>query len=90
VFVAAVGQLGAALERHPSGPLFGRFAGLFVVVVWAWVLYALYANRFDTDDLIYRLAKSGAMLAIAAVAVARGATTTRRAAGQSAGLEKTE
>jgi hypothetical protein len=29
----------------------------------------LYANRFDTDDLIFRLAKSGAMLAIAAVAV---------------------
>src|SRR5262249_30274012 len=31
--------------------------------------YALYANRFDTDDLIFRLAKSGAMLAIAAIAV---------------------
>jgi low temperature requirement protein LtrA len=39
------------------------------VIVWAWVLYALYANRFDTDDLIFRLAKPGAMLAIAAVAV---------------------
>jgi low temperature requirement protein LtrA len=69
VFVAAVGQLGAALARHPSGPVFARFAGLFVVVVWAWVLYTLYANRFDSDDLIYRLAKSGGMLAIAAVAV---------------------
>jgi low temperature requirement protein LtrA len=49
--------------------VFARFAGLFVVVVWAWVLYTLYANRFDSDDLIYRLAKSGGMLAIAAVAV---------------------
>jgi len=53
----------------PSAPVFARFAGLFVVVVWAWVLYTLYANRFDTDDLIFRLAKSGAMLAIAAIAV---------------------
>ena len=69
VFVAAVGQLSGALSLDPSGPIFARFAALFVVVVWAWVLYALYANRFDTDDLIFRLAKSGAMLAIAAIAV---------------------
>jgi low temperature requirement protein LtrA len=69
VFVAAVSQLGAALARDPSAAVFVRFGALFVVVVWAWVLYALYANRFDTDDLIFRLAKSGAMLAIAAVAV---------------------
>jgi low temperature requirement protein LtrA len=69
VFVAAVSQLGAALARNPSVAVFARFAALFVVVVWAWVLYTLYANRFDTDDLIFRLAKSGGMLAIAAVAV---------------------
>jgi hypothetical protein len=48
---------------------FARFVALFVVVVWAWMLYTAYANRFDTDDIIFRLAKSGAMLAIAAVAV---------------------
>ncbi len=48
---------------------FARFVALFVVVVWAWILYTAYTNRFDTDDLIFRLAKSGAMLAIAAVAV---------------------
>jgi len=69
VFVAAVSQLGAALARDPSGAVFARYVALFVVIVWAWVLYTLYANRFDTDDLIFRLAKSGAMLAIAAVAV---------------------
>jgi low temperature requirement protein LtrA len=33
------------------------------------VLYTLYANRFDTDDLIFRLSKSAGMLAIAAVAI---------------------
>jgi low temperature requirement protein LtrA len=69
VFVAAVSQLGAALARDPSAVVFARFAALFVVVVWAWILYALYANRFDTDDLIFRLTKSAAMLAIAAIAV---------------------
>ena len=69
MFVAAVSQLGAALARDPSARVFARFAALFVVIVWAWVLYTMYANRFDTDDLIFRLAKSGAMLAIAALAV---------------------
>jgi low temperature requirement protein LtrA len=69
VFAAAVSRLGAAVARDPSGPVFARFVGLLVVIIWAWVLYALYANRFDTDDLIFRLAKSVAMLAVAAIAV---------------------
>jgi low temperature requirement protein LtrA len=69
VFVAAVGQLGMAVARHPSAAGFARFASLFVIVVWAWVLYALYANRFDTDDLVFRLGKAGAMFAVAVVAV---------------------
>lgn len=69
VFVAVVSQLGIALARDPSGAGYARFAALFVVTVWAWIIYTLYANRFDTDDLIFRLSKAGAMLAIAAVAV---------------------
>jgi low temperature requirement protein LtrA len=69
VFVAAVSQLGAALARDPSEAVFARFAALFVVIFWAWILYTLYANRFDTDDLVFRLGKSGGMLAIAAIAV---------------------
>ncbi|MGA8747030.1 MAG: low temperature requirement protein A [Solirubrobacterales bacterium] len=69
VFVVAVGELAAALAREPTAAVFARFLGLFVVVAWAWSGYTFYANRFDTDDLVYRLAKSGAMLAIAAVAI---------------------
>ena len=69
VFAAALSELMSGLARHPSASTFLRFGGLFVVVVWAWILYALYANRFDTDDLIFRLAKSGAMMAVAAAAV---------------------
>jgi low temperature requirement protein LtrA len=69
VFAAAVSQLAASLAREPSGATFARFAALFVLVVWPWMFYTLYSNRFDTDDLIFRLAKSGAMFAIAAVAV---------------------
>jgi low temperature requirement protein LtrA len=69
VFAAAVSRLGAAVAHDPSGPVLARFVALLVVIIWAWILYTLYANRFDTDDLIFRLAKSAAMLAIAAIAV---------------------
>jgi len=69
VFIAALTQLGDGLARDPTARTFARFAGLFVVIVWAWILYTLYPNRFDTDDLVFRLSKSGAMLAIAAIAV---------------------
>jgi low temperature requirement protein LtrA len=69
VFVAAIAELGAGLSRDPSGAGFARFAGLFVAVGWAWTGFTLYANRFDTDDLIYRLAKATAALAVAAVAI---------------------
>jgi len=69
IFAAAVSQLAVALSRDPSGPAFARFVGLFVVVAWAWMGFVFYANRFDTDDVIYRLVKSCAMLAIAAIAV---------------------
>lgn len=69
VFVVAVGELATTLASDPSAADFARFAGLFFVVAWAWAGFTFYANRFDTDDLIYRLAKSGAMLAIAAIAI---------------------
>lgn len=69
VFVAAVGELATALAGDPSSAAFARFAGLFTVVAWSWAGFTLYANRFDTDDLVYRLAKSLAMLAIAALAI---------------------
>ncbi len=69
MFIAALTQFSDGLARDPTARTFARFAGLFVVIVWAWILYTLYANRFDTDDLVFRLSKSGAMLAIAAIAV---------------------
>ena len=69
VFAAALAVLAGSLARDPAAVVFARFLGLFITVVWAWVLFTLYSNRFDTDDLIFRLAKSGAMLAIAAAAV---------------------
>jgi low temperature requirement protein LtrA len=69
VFVAAVAQLAEGLANDLSASVFLRFAGLFVVIAWAWMGYAFYANRFDTDDIVYRIAKAGAMMAVASLAV---------------------
>ena len=69
VFAAALAELLTGLAKDPSGAVFARFAGVFLAVSWAWTGFTLYANRFDTDDLIYRLSKAGAAAAIAAIAI---------------------
>lgn len=43
--------------------------------------FTFYANRFDTDDVVYRLAKPGAMLAVAGLA-ASASEATGSLAGQ--------
>jgi low temperature requirement protein LtrA len=68
VFVAAVGQLANALTADPSATRFFEFLGLFVPVWWAWMGFTFYANRFDTDDLPYRLLSLLAMFCVAALA----------------------
>jgi low temperature requirement protein LtrA len=69
VFAAAVIELTTALADDPTSAVFGRFAGLFFAIFWAWTGFAVYANRFDTDDLIYRSLKAGAAFATAAIAI---------------------
>jgi low temperature requirement protein LtrA len=80
VFVVAITQLGVSLSHDVSAAGFLRFAGLFVPVWWAWIGYTFYADRFDSDDVIQRVAMLLGMLAIAALAVnvgnvAAGSTT---------------
>jgi low temperature requirement protein LtrA len=69
VFVVAITELSHALVVDHSAAGFLRFAALFVPVYVAWQGYSFYADRFDTDDLVLRLAFFAAMLAIAAMAV---------------------
>jgi low temperature requirement protein LtrA len=69
VFAAAVVELSTALTDDPTSAVFGRFLGLFVAISWAWTGFAAYANRFDTDDLIYRLIKAAAAMATAGIAI---------------------
>ena len=79
-FVLVVAELAVGLrdDRTLHGVLV--FAGLFSSVWWAWAGFTFYANRFDTDDVVYRLAKLGAMLAVAGLAAS--ATDADRVAGR--------
>ncbi|MDQ3875573.1 MAG: low temperature requirement protein A [Actinomycetota bacterium] len=68
VFVVAVGQVAHELEVDHTALGFLKFAGLFVPIWWAWVGFTFYADRFDTDDLVFRVAMFAEMLAVAALA----------------------
>jgi low temperature requirement protein LtrA len=52
------------------------FAALFVALWFSWVGFTLYANRFDTDDVVFRLAKLTATLGVAGCAAAASGATT--------------
>lgn len=79
-YVLTVGELANLLVSHHDWSGTGRFAGFFLVVFLSWVGFTLYANRFDTDDLVFRVAKFVAMAAIlgcaASIYSATGAKTT--------------
>ncbi len=69
VFVVAVGRTTDLLHDDPSpiGALW--FGFIFVVLVWTWSNFVLYTERFETDDVVHRLAKAVAMFAVAAGAL---------------------
>ncbi len=46
------------------------FAALLTVGWWAWASITLYANRFDTDDAVFRLLTLTAMAGVVAMAAA--------------------
>jgi low temperature requirement protein LtrA len=68
VFVVAVAQLGRELGNDVTAAGFFRFLAFSIPVWWAWMGFTFYANRFDTDDLPYRLIVLTAMLGVAALA----------------------
>jgi low temperature requirement protein LtrA len=69
IFVVAIAQLSHELVEDHSLAGFARFGALFVPVWVAWQGFSAYADRFDTDDLAFRVKLFIAMLAIAALAI---------------------
>ena len=69
VFVAAIASLGTLVRNDASLDGILRMAALFVPVWWAWIGFTLYADRFDSDDAVFRLLMLGGMLASGALAI---------------------
>jgi low temperature requirement protein LtrA len=69
VFVVAIAQLAHELVLDHSLGGFAVFAGLFLPVFIAWQGFSVYADRFDTDDVVFRVVILAGMLAILALAV---------------------
>ncbi|MFI1913862.1 low temperature requirement protein A [Nocardia sp. NPDC020380] len=73
VFVAAIGQITHRVGTHPTAGSIAAAAGLFVPVWWAWVLYAVQANRADRDTVAHRLIAMAGFTGVVAMAVFAGA-----------------
>jgi low temperature requirement protein LtrA len=69
VFVVAIAQLSHELVLDHSLHGFAVFGGLYLPVFIAWQGFTIYADRFDTDDLVFRLGILGGMLAILGLAM---------------------
>lgn len=69
VFVVAIAELSHELVVNHTWGGFATFAALFVPVFVAWQGFSFYADRFDTDDVLFRVSMLIAMLAVAALAI---------------------
>lgn len=69
VFVVAITEVAKLLHKPLDDTTFAWYLLLYVPIYWAWVGHTVYANRFDTDDLIFRLATFGMMVAALCMAV---------------------
>ncbi len=78
-FVLVVAELAGALRRDVSVHGALVFGGLFAAVWWSWVSATLYANRFDHDDVVYRLFKLASMLGVLGLAASAAEATGSRA-----------
>jgi low temperature requirement protein LtrA len=77
-FVLVVAELSTTLREDVSATAVAVFAGLFATVWWAWVSATLYANRFDHDDVVFRLYKLASMAAVIGLAATASEATGER------------
>lgn len=67
-FVVAVAVLGERLgAAHDLAGVFS-YLGYFFLVWWLWASHTFYADRYDTDDLVYRLLATTQLVAVAIIA----------------------
>jgi len=68
-FVAAVAMMGTRLVHEVTWPSIASYFGYFALVWWLWASHTFYADRYDTDDLIYRFLAGAQMVGVALIAV---------------------
>ncbi|QDB78373.1 low temperature requirement protein A [Georgenia wutianyii] len=69
-YVLVVAELAKAFAADLTWHGAAVFTSMFAVTWWSWVTITLYANRFDTDDVLYRLAKLAGAFGVAVMAAA--------------------
>jgi len=70
VFVVAVAIVAARLLEDITVAGVASYFGYFALLWWLWASHTYYADRYDTDDLVYRLLAAGQMVAIVVIAAA--------------------
>ena len=72
VFVLAVAQVAQVLVKSTDLGGVLRYAVLFVPVWWSWIGYTFYADRFESNEVEYRIFTFAGMLAVAALSLTLG------------------
>ncbi|MGB8360467.1 MAG: low temperature requirement protein A, partial [Acidimicrobiia bacterium] len=79
-FVVGVAVLSGRLLGAITGPTLASYFAYFALLWWLWASHTYYADRYDTDDLVYRLLATGQMLAVVVIAAALAGAETSTAA----------
>jgi low temperature requirement protein LtrA len=74
-YVLVVLELADAFYTDLTWPGALAFVALFVALWFSWAGFTLYTNRFDTDDVVFRIAKLAATLTVAGCAAAATGVT---------------
>jgi low temperature requirement protein LtrA len=69
-FVVVVAVLGERLYENMTWIGLATFSGYFALLWWLWASHTFYADRYDTDDLVYRLLAAAQMMAVLVIAAA--------------------
>jgi low temperature requirement protein LtrA len=67
-FVVAIAILGERLLDDTTWTGLWSFLGYFALLWWLWASHTFYADRYDTDDLVYRLWAAAQMIAVLVMA----------------------
>ncbi|HZD22826.1 MAG TPA: GNAT family N-acetyltransferase [Acidimicrobiia bacterium] len=74
-FVVAVAAVSDRLLGDLTPGRVASYLAYFALLWWLWASHTYYADRYDTDDLVYRLLAAGQMFAVVVLAAALGGDT---------------